>query len=237
MSERVLVIAAHPDDEVIGVGGTMAKHMAVGDSVKVVIMAEGITSRDSERDRSARSRDLRDLATAASEANQRLGVDDVQLLSFPDNRMDSVDLLEITKVIEGLIQSYNPSIVYTHHVSDVNIDHRQIHHAVITALRPIRGAHSCHTLLFWETASSTEWMTPGSAVAFVPNWYVDISKHIETKLKALEAYETEMRPWPHARSIKALSHLAHWRGSNVGVDAAEAFVLGRRIVKSWTDET
>ena len=231
MSERVLVIAAHPDDEVLGVGGTMAKHAAVGDRVKVVIMAEGITSRDAGRDRDARSKELDDLTVAAKEANHRLGVDDVQLLSFPDNRMDSVDLLDITKEIEKLVQAFDPTIVYTHHGGDVNIDHRLIHKGVITALRPIPGAHSCHTLLFWETASSTEWMAGGSADLFVPNWYVDISDHLESKLKALEAYETEMRPWPHARSIKALSHLAHWRGANVGVNAAEAFMTGRRIIK------
>jgi LmbE family N-acetylglucosaminyl deacetylase len=231
MKNKVLVVAAHPDDEILGCGGTIAKHIKNGDSVHVAILAEGITSRDKQRDREAHLRELSYLAKAAHRANEIIGVTSLKLLDFPDNRMDSVDRLDIIKVVEELINEYKPNIVYTHHIGDVNIDHRRIHEAVITACRPIPGNHFVKQILFFETASSTEWMTPGSAPGFSPNWYVDISETLELKLDALRAYECEMREWPHARSIEALKYLAHWRGANVGVHAAEAFILGRNIEK------
>jgi N-acetylglucosamine malate deacetylase 1 len=231
MSQNVLVIAAHPDDEILGCGGTIAKHVKKGDKVHCIILAEGITSRDKIRNRELHQRELTELGIAAQKANQILGVHTLRLLDFPDNRMDSVDRLDIIKVVEDLINEFKPDIVYTHHIGDVNIDHRRIHEAVITACRPIPGNHFVKQILFFETASSTEWMTPGSAPAFSPNWYVDISETLELKLDALRAYECEMREWPHARSVEALKYLAHWRGANIGVHAAEAFILGRNIEK------
>jgi LmbE family N-acetylglucosaminyl deacetylase len=227
---KVLVIAAHPDDEVLGCGGTMAKHVQNGDIVHSVILAEGITSRDKRRNRETRIEELSHLNKAAKIANDILGVHSVKLLDFPDNRMDTLDRLDIIKTVEELINDTRPDIVYTHHIGDVNIDHRRIHEAVVTACRPIPNNHIVKKLLFFETASSTEWMTPGSAPPFVPNWYVDISETLNLKLKSLGAYEYEMRDWPHARSIKALEHLAYWRGANIGTEAAEAFILGRNIV-------
>lgn len=231
MSQNVLVIAAHPDDEILGCGGTIAKHVKKGDKVHCIILAEGITSRDKIRNRELHQRELTELGIAAQKANQILGVHTLRLLDFPDNRMDSIDRLDIIKVVEDLINEFKPDIVYTHHIGDVNIDHRRIHEAVITACRPIPGNHFVKQILFFETASSTEWMTPGSAPAFSPNWYVDISETLELKLDALRAYECEMREWPHARSVEALKYLAHWRGANIGVHAAEAFILGRNIEK------
>jgi N-acetylglucosamine malate deacetylase 1 len=231
MSQNVLVVAAHPDDEILGCGGTIAKHVKKGDKVHCIILAEGITSRDKIRNRELHQRELEELGIAAQKANQILGVHTLRLLDFPDNRMDSVDRLDIIKVVEDLINEFKPDIVYTHHIGDVNIDHRRIHEAVITACRPIPGNHFVKQILFFETASSTEWMTPGSAPAFSPNWYVDISETLELKLDALRAYECEMREWPHARSVEALKYLAYWRGANIGVHAAEAFILGRNIEK------
>lgn len=231
MSQKVLVVAAHPDDEILGCGGTIAKHVKKGDKVHCIILAEGITSRDKIRNRELHQKELTELGVAAQKANQILGVHTLRLLDFPDNRMDSVDRLDIIKVVEDLINEFKPDIVYTHHIGDVNIDHRRIHEAVITACRPIPGNHFVKQILFFETASSTEWMTPGSAPAFSPNWYVDISETLELKLDALRAYECEMREWPHARSVEALKYLAHWRGANIGVHAAEAFILGRNIEK------
>jgi len=230
MSKTVLVIAAHPDDEVLGCGGTMAKHAMSGDVVYSVILAEGMTSRDPSRDRVKHADALTRLGEAARKANEILGVAALELIDFPDNRMDSVDRLDITKKVEACIEKYKPDIVYTHHVGDVNIDHRCIHDAVVTACRPLPGKHVT-TVLFFEVASSTEWQPPGSAPSFAPNWFVDVSETLETKLKALEAYEIEMREWPHPRSLRAVSHLAHWRGATIGVEAAEAFVLGRHISK------
>lgn len=229
--KTVLVIAAHPDDEVLGCGGTMARHAAMGDDVYSVILAEGLTSRKKERDRALHSKEFDILHSAAHKANEILGVKQLKLLDFPDNRMDSVDRLDIVKVVEELVNEIKPTIIYTHHIGDVNIDHRRIHEAVLTAVRPIPGNHHVEELLYFETASSTEWMTAGSAPAFTPNWYVNIEQSLDVKLKALEAYEYEMRKWPHARSIQALDYLAKWRGANVGVEAAEAFMLGRKIIK------
>ncbi len=226
--KKVLVIAAHPDDEVLGCGATIARHAQLGDEVHVVIMAEGATSRDEKRDREHRSLELSGLAESAHRAKDILGINTLILHDFPDNRMDSVDLLDIVKVVEHHIERVRPEIVYTHHVGDVNIDHRRIHEAVITACRP-QPLHPVKTLLFFEIPSSTEWQTSGSAAAFLPNWFVDVSKTIELKMEALEIYDSEVRQWPHSRSIKAIEYLARWRGACVGCNAVEAFMVGRHI--------
>lgn len=226
---QVLVVAAHPDDEVLGCGGAMVKHLQRGDEVHVLILAEGMTSRDDKRNRHGRKSDLLTLAETAKKANDIIGVSSLHLHDFPDNRMDSLDLLDVVKVVESFIATYNATIVYTHHRGDVNIDHRVIHDAVIAATRP-QPNHSVKQLLFFETASSTEWRPPSSMTAFAPNWFVDISGECLTKkLQALDAYTTEMRDFPHARSVTALEYLAKWRGASVGCDAAESFVLGRLI--------
>lgn len=227
---KVLVVAAHPDDEVLGCGGAIAKHTQQGDVVHVLIMAEGATSRSLQRDREKVKNQLSALAVAAQQASEILGVQSLKLHDFPDNRMDSCDLLDVIKVIENKISQYQPDIIYTHHSSDVNIDHSLIHKAVVTATRPIPG-QVVKTLLFFEIASSTEWQTPGSALPFTPNWFVDISETLNLKIKALTVYESEMRCFPHARSVNALEHLAKWRGASVGVEAAEAFILGRNLVQ------
>lgn len=228
MKRTVLVVAAHPDDEILGCGGTIAKHVDQGDRVHVAILAEGLTSRDASRDRATRKDELSELARAAQRANQVLGVSSLELHQFPDNRMDSIDRLDVIKFVESLVVRHKPDVVYTHHSGDVNVDHRRIHEAVITACRPIPG-HSVQQIYFFEVASSTEWQAPGSAPAFVPSCFIDISKTLGRKLEALKEYASEMRPWPHARSIEALEHLARWRGASIGREAAEAFVLGRMI--------
>lgn len=229
MSKKILVIAAHPDDEVLGCGATIARHTKIGDEVHVVILAEGVTSRDESRDLKSRKSDLSELSKAAHSANKILGVKSLTLHDFPDNRMDSLDRLEVIKVVERFIDKYRPETVYTHHAGDVNVDHRIIHEAVVTVCRPT-PSQPVKTLLFFEIPSSTEWQTPGSAAWFMPNWFVDVSSTMDAKLRALKAYRSEMRPWPHARSIEAVTHLAKWRGASIGTEAAEAFVLGRNII-------
>ena len=222
--ERVLVVAAHPDDEVLGCGGTIVKHRQRGDSVAVLIMAEGITSRSTEP--SSQASELLDLHRTAERANRRLGVNELTLLRYPDNRMDTVALLDVVKDIEVAIGKIRPTVVYTHHASDVNIDHRVIHDAVIAACRPLPGTE-IRQLLFFEVPSSTEWRPPASRPFFAPNWYVNIHDTLEVKLDALDVYASEMREFPHPRSRAACEHLARWRGATVGVSAAEAFELGR----------
>lgn len=221
--EKVLIVAAHPDDEVLGCGGTIARHASVGDSVKILIVAEGLTSRQESRDREKALSGLASLRTSAELAASILGAAEIEILDLPDNRLDSVDRLDLTKLIEERIQSYRPSTVYSHHCGDVNIDHRRLHEAVVTACRPLPG-HPVKHLLAFEVASSTEWQTPGSAPGFHPNWFVDITEHWDQKREALMAYESEMRPWPHARSVEGVEYQNRWRGVQVGVRVAEAFM-------------
>ena len=224
----VLVVAAHPDDEVLGCGGTIARHGDAGDQVQVLIVAEGATSRQQKRDRDEVAGNLSALAQAAQAAGAVLGASGVELLDLPDNRLDSLDRLDLIKRIEERIALHQPQVVYVHHAGDVNIDHRRLHEAVVTACRPTPG-QLVRRLLSYEVASSTEWQPSGSAPAFQPNWFVDISAQWHRKRQALEAYAAEMRPWPHSRSLDALEHLARWRGAQVGVEAAEAFCLLRQL--------
>jgi LmbE family N-acetylglucosaminyl deacetylase len=226
---RVLVVAAHPDDEVLGCGGTIARHADAGDQVQVLIVAEGATSRQEQRDRLQATDALSALAQAAQQAGAILGAQGVELLDLPDNRLDSLDRLDLIKQIEERIARYQPQVAYVHHAGDVNVDHRRLHEAVVTACRPTPG-HPVRRLLSFEVPSSSEWQPPGSAPAFQPNWFVDISAQWQRKREALVAYTSEMRPWPHARSLEALEHLARWRGAQVGVEAAEAFCLLRQLV-------
>lgn len=228
MSRSILVVAAHPDDEVLGCGGTIARHTKAGDAVHVVIMAEGVTSRSTRRDREKSAKALGTLSATARRANKILGVRTLELLDLPDNRMDSLDRLDVIKAVEAVVARHRPDTVYTHFSGDLNIDHRITHEAVCTACRPLPG-QPLRTVLFFEVPSSTEWQPPASAAAFAPNWFIDIAATLPLKLKALEVYSSEMRDWPHARSIEALEHLARWRGASVGTEAAEAFVLGRML--------
>jgi LmbE family N-acetylglucosaminyl deacetylase len=229
MSDSVLVVAAHPDDEVLGCGGTIACHADAGDPVQVLIVAEGATSRQQHRDRDQATEQLSGLAQAAQRAGTLLGAQGVELLDLPDNRLDSLDRLDLVKQIEERIARHQPQVVYVHHAGDVNVDHRRLHEAVVTACRPMPG-QSVRRLLSFEVASSTEWQPPGSAPPFQPNWFVDISAQWLRKRAALAVYASEMRAWPHARSLEALEHLARWRGAQVGVEAAEAFCLLRQLV-------
>jgi LmbE family N-acetylglucosaminyl deacetylase len=166
---------------------------------------------------------------AADAACQLLGCASVEIVGLPDNRMDGQELLDVVKLVERFVARHRPSVLFTHHRGDVNVDHQVTHEAVLAACRPQPGT-PVRELLFFETASSTEWRPPGSSPAFAPNWFVDISDTLEIKLAALRAYEAEMRPFPHARSLRAVEALARWRGATVGVDAAEAFVLGRKLI-------
>lgn len=227
MAESVLVVAAHPDDEVLGCGGTLAGLVAQGAEVHVSFIADGVTSRGERSDVQLAQVNARQ--AAAMKAADILGVKSVTFGDFPDNRLDTVALLDVTQKIESLIAEYRPDIVFTHHGGDLNIDHQRVHEAVVTACRPQLG-HPVETLLFFEVPSSTEWQVPGSAAVFAPNWFVDISAGLERKLAALDAYAAELRESPHPRSRDAVEQLARWRGATVGASAAEAFVLGRKLV-------
>ena len=225
MNRSVLIVAAHPDDEVLGCGGTLALLADQGAQVHVAFLADGVFSRDPSPGRQA---ELTARRAAAQKACDVLGVKSVSFGDFPDNRMDTVALLDITKAVEEMIARRQPDTIFTHHAGDLNIDHRRIHEAVVTACRPQRG-HPVKTLLCFEVPSSTEWQLPGSAPVFAPNWFVDISATLDRKLAALDAYAAELRPWPHPRSKQGVEHLARWRGTTIGAEAAEAFMLGRQL--------
>jgi N-acetylglucosamine malate deacetylase 1 len=238
-SERVLVIAAHSDDEVLGCGGTIAAHIQKGDAVRLLFMTNGVGARGNQpqtghsrkqRPREeGKTRQAMERAEASRRALTCLGVDDFSNLDFPDNRMDTVPLLEIAQAIESQLADFKPDVIYTHHGGDLNVDHRAVHEAVMTACRPQPGS-TVRRILAFEVMSSTEWRAPHPGSAFLPNWHQDISATLNDKIGALKCYDQEMRPWPHSRSIKALEYLARHRGACVGLEAAEAFVCARNIV-------
>ncbi len=222
MSEKVLVVAAHPDDEVLGCGGTIARHVAEGDEVHVVFLADGVTSREHGPD------DLRTRESAVEKAMSILGVQDHRYLGFPDNRLDSLPLLDIVQSLEKVVDAIQPDKIYTHHHGDLNVDHQIAHRAVLTTCRPVPG-QSVKAILAFEVLSSSEWATPGLQ-PFVPDTYVDITAYSELKMKALAVYQDEMRPYPHSRSFENVRSLMSLRGCSVGVHRAEAFSLVRQLV-------
>ena len=226
MNEVILVIAAHPDDEVLGCGGTIAKMAKTGAEVHIAFLADGVSARHGAVN--INHQELVSRRNAAQVACDILGAKSVSFGEFPDNRMDTVALLDVVKSIEELVAKFSPNKVLTHHHGDLNIDHRRVHEASVVACRPQIGC-AIKELLFFEIASSTEWSIPNQGSHFEPNWFVDISDTIEQKLVALEAYSMELRSWPHPRSIKAVNYMARLRGATIGVDAAEAFILGRKL--------
>ncbi len=222
---KILVIAAHPDDEVLGCGGTIARYVSNGANVHVAFMTDGVSSRSDDKNDIV-DQDRR--RKAAEQACAILGMKSVDYHQFPDNGMDTVPLLSIVKEIEKLINVYQPDTIFTHYAGDLNIDHQLVNRAVITATRP-QPEMPVKTVLSFEIPSSTEWQFANESGQFVPNWFIDISDYMDIKLKALNAYHEELREWPHPRSIRAIEHLAHWRGAIIGKNAAEAFILNRHI--------
>lgn len=222
----VLVVAAHPDDEVLGAGGTIRKLRDRGREVHVVILGEGVTSRYAQRSQADRA-ELDELQARARAANATLGVDSLTLCGLPDNRFDSMDLLDVVKVVEEQIAKHRPSTVLTHHFGDLNIDHQITHRAVLTATRPIAG-HPVRNLLAFEVPSSTEWAF-GTPAPFSPNVFLDIESSLEAKVAALACYDSEVRAFPHPRSPEALRVIARRWASVVGGAAVEPFMLLRGL--------
>jgi N-acetylglucosamine malate deacetylase 1 len=220
MNKTILIIAAHADDEVIGCGGTIARHVADGDIVHAVFLADGVSSRAGVDKRESAKREA-----AAATAHKILGIAGTSYCGLPDNRLDSLALLDVVQLLEARIHTLKPEVIYTHHYGDLNVDHRVTHQAVMTACRPI-PTQSVREIYTFEVMSSSEWATPGNK-PFLPNYYIDISNYLSTKLSALEAYKIEMRDTPHSRNIDHIQHLALHRGQSVGMNAAEAFMIMR----------
>jgi LmbE family N-acetylglucosaminyl deacetylase len=223
-AKNILVVAAHPDDEALGCGGTIARLAAEGCNVRLLFLADGENARSADNAGSIAER--RSMAIAAAEA---LGAVAPTCLEFPDNRLDSVDLLDLVQPIERHADALRPDVVFTHFPGDLNVDHRLCSQAVLTAFRPVPG-QTVRSIFAFEVPSSTEWQFGAADQGFSPNAFFDISDHLEAKRAALRAYSKEMRPYPHARSIEAVEALARWRGATIGVEAAEAFMVLRTII-------
>lgn len=224
MTNNVLVIAAHSDDEALGCGGTISKLASNGSNITVLFMTDGVSSRKSaDRNGSSKLRKLN-----SEKAGKILGISNIIQLDYPDNGMDSVPLLDVTKSIEAAIKQCQPSIVYTHYIDDLNIDHAITARASLTATRPMAGSY-VKSVLGYEVNSSTEWSF-GSR-QFSPNYFVNVTESFADKINALRAYEKELREYPHPRSIEGITALATVRGSTSGFKFAEGFEVYRILEK------
>lgn len=225
--QRVLVVAAHPDDEVLGCGGTMARLAREGHDVHILILGEGISSRYDRRSQADRKA-LRQLQQHARAAGKLLGVASITFEGLPDNRFDELPLLEIVKRVERRVEALNPPVIYTHHPGDLNIDHRKTFQAVLTATRPVNGCRVREIYAF-EVPSSTEWAFRQLQPAFAPNVFMDISDTVELKVRGMQCYKGELREFPHPRSAEALRTITRRWGSVAGCAYAEAFELVRAV--------
>ncbi len=224
---NVLVVAAHPDDEVLGCGGTIARLASEGATVSILILAEGLTSRadfDPKRDAAA----LSVHHERAVRAGRLLGAKEVNVGGLPDNKMDTVPLLSVVQTIEREIARVRPEIVFTQHGGDLNVDHVVTFRATMTATRPMAGC-PVKRLYAYEVGSSTEWAFQQFEPRFVPQVFFDIAPHLEAKIAAMQIYESEARAFPHPRSPEALRANAQRWGSVAGLAAAEAFCCIRDI--------
>ena len=226
---RILVVAAHPDDEILGCGGTMAKFAREGHEVQALILGEGISSRHEFESAAVRAA-KEALYKQSRQAAKALGVKKPIQLALPDNRFDALPLLDVIKEIQSVVEHYRPHTVFSHHSGDLNIDHTITARAVQTACRPLPDSQ-VESLHAFEIASSTEWAFGKSGIVFKPNLFVDITSTLERKLAALNLYEDEMRPPPHPRSTENMRATATRWGAASGVPAAEAFetIYWRRL--------
>jgi len=235
---KILIIAAHPDDEILGMGGTILKHAKNGDQIRTIYLATGITSRRgsgnenstkynvNNKEKDNMSKQITDLRQNTKKANTLLKVKSYDFYDFPDNEMDSIPLLKVIKTIEKEINDFKPEKIFTHHYGDLNIDHRVVYNATITACRPINN--TVKEIICFEVPSSTEWNYPNT---FVPNYFINISKQLDKKIKAMEVYTSEIQKFPHPRSSEYLKINANRWGGISGNIAAEAFEIIRKIDK------
>lgn len=221
-SNKVLIVAAHPDDEVLMCGALSRKLSNNGVEIKTLILGEGITSRDNYTQEEV---DL--LHSQVETANKLIGSQLIHLHDFSDNRFDSVDLLDIVKVISKYKNDFVPDTIITHYRNDLNIDHRRTYEAVITATRPMED-ECIKNILSGEVLSSTEWQFPHT---FSPNIFYDVSDTLESKISAMKVYSSEIRQYPHPRSIEGIINTSKYWGMQIGLKECEVFELIRLIVQ------
>lgn len=224
MNNKFLIVAAHPDDEVLGCFATAAKLIKQGFMGYTLILSNGKTSRDD-----ANNEDIRVLKNEMYLANKTIGIKEIFQADFPDNAFDSVPLLNIVKKIEETKEHVRPSIIFTHHYGDMNIDHSITHRAVLTSTRPMQNEY-VKTIYAMEIPSSTEWNSYSKENIFTPNIFVDVTSTIDFKVKAMEKYKSELRNYPHPRSLKYIKEIAKVNGIKVGLDYSENFMLIRSIL-------
>ena len=226
MNMRILVVASHPDDEVLGAGASIAKWSQSGHEVYTLILGEGVTSRQSNRDLDSNSDQLAILKSEMMRANEKLGVKEVFTENLPDNRFDQIDLLEVVKLVEKIIDNIKPELVLTHFKSDLNIDHQITNQAVLTATRPT-PQNLVKAVWTFETLSATEWNYP---LSFSPNLFQQVNQdQLECKVKAMQMYRSELRDYPHPRSLEGIRISAQNWGMKSGVQFAEAFQILREL--------
>ena len=220
-NNSVLVVAAHPDDEAIGCFGTLLKHYKFGDEINIIFLSDGVSSRgiNKKKKHERKKNCLKVLKIIGLKSKN------VFFLDYPDNMIDTVPLLDVIKNIEEIKKKIQPNVLYTHFSNDLNIDHRIAYQAAITASRPSKN-ETIKKILCFEIVSSTEWSDKNKKI-FSPNYFVDISKFINRKLKALAIYDKEIKKSPNARSLENIKNLALLRGSRAGVNYAEAFFIER----------
>ena len=223
VKKSILCVVAHPDDEALGLGGTIIKHIEQGHDVNIVIFSIGEDSKLSNDINSARR------LNSAKEWSKRVGSNIYSVLDYPDQKLDTIPKLEIIQILEKILKTLRPDILYTHHDGDINHDHQTVSHAILTALRPMNALALKSEIRTFETVSSTEQAPYTDSYAFKPNYYVDIDDVWKKKIKALEAYKNELGTYPHPRSIKSLEALAIKRGAESGLNKAEAFCIIRKI--------
>tara|TARA_B100001939_G_scaffold347636_1_gene369885 strand:- start:1563 stop:2273 length:711 start_codon:yes stop_codon:yes gene_type:complete len=224
--DRILVIAAHPDDEILGLGGTLNYLKKLENSIKVVIMSKGIASRYELNDKKNISKEIQSHLNCIEESKKIIGYDDLVVHDLPDNKFDSIPILDVIKIVEKEIESYKPDVIFTHHGGDLNIDHRIVFQSVITATRPVNV--NCENLKYifsFQTPSSTEWQVSYNK-SFFPNYFFHLDlENINAKVNAMDKYTFEKREYPHPRSKEALINLAKYNGTLINKRYAEAFIL------------
>ena len=227
-NKRIMIVVAHPDDELLGLGATMHKLINEYEvQTHVVILGEGITSRGEKRNPEMWHEELKTHKQNIKDAQAAIGYHSVSTYDFPDNRFDTVALLDIIKVVEKEKEEFQPEIIFTHHGGDLNIDHQKTFEAVVTATRPMKD-EVVKTIITFETPSGTEWQASSDPRRFIPNLFIEVSEDdIEAKIKGMESYEFEKREWPHPRSSIALKIICQKNGVNIGVDYAERFSIVR----------
>jgi len=227
---NILVVSAHPDDETLGMGGTLKK-LAKDNDIKILFLADGITARKKSGHVNTTAYEVTELETKkmkkeidlrkqdAIKALRILGVNKTKFLDLADNELDTVPFLKIVKEVEKEIKATKCRAIFTHHHNDLNIDHRIAYEATLTAARPLADS-TVDSIISFEAVSSSDWRRP---YKFRPNMFVDISSELKSKLEALKAYKNEIRKFPHPRSKETIEAIARRWGSLYGYKAAEAF--------------